>query len=175
MRVFNITAGQHRIVETDALPPHCPRRGFCLDCLRAARVRGAAGRRLQATLQTLCGMPLVDLHVSDLLNNQLPSHYDYTSQYDLLVFRRLAHAVNHRGRHRAARRPVARRVRRGGPPILRRIDTSPVGFAVFDQRAADRPPDRLRGARRLCRQLLRHARRESRAARATACPPARPT
>ena len=22
---------------------------------------------------------------------------------------------------------------RGGPPILRRIDTSPVGFAVFDQ------------------------------------------
>jgi magnesium transporter len=45
---------------------------------------------LQATLQALCGMQLVDLHISDLLNNQLPSHYDYTSQYDVLVFRRLA-------------------------------------------------------------------------------------
>jgi len=33
---------------------------------------------------------LLDLHVSDLINNQLPSHYDYTSQYDVLVFRRLA-------------------------------------------------------------------------------------
>jgi magnesium transporter len=41
-------------------------------------------------LQTLCGQQLVDLHISDLINNQLPSHYDYTSQYDVLVFRRLA-------------------------------------------------------------------------------------
>ena len=41
-------------------------------------------------LHTLCGQQLVDLHISDLINNQLPSHYDYTSQYDVLVFRRLA-------------------------------------------------------------------------------------
>ena len=41
-------------------------------------------------LQRWTGGQLVDLHVADLLNNQLPSHYDYTSWYDLLVFRRLA-------------------------------------------------------------------------------------
>jgi magnesium transporter len=45
---------------------------------------------LQAALQRWTGGTLVDLHVSDLLNNQLPSHFDYTSWYDLLVFRRLA-------------------------------------------------------------------------------------
>ena len=46
----------------------------------------------QQRLQDLCGAVLVDLHVSDLLNAQLPSRYDYTDSYDLLVFRRLAAA-----------------------------------------------------------------------------------
>ena len=45
--------------------------------------------QIQGALQALCGIQLVDLHISDLLNQQLPSRYDYTSQYDLLVFRRL--------------------------------------------------------------------------------------
>jgi hypothetical protein len=45
---------------------------------------------IQASLQQLTGQSLVDLHVSDLLNGQLPSRYDFTSHYDLLVFRRLA-------------------------------------------------------------------------------------
>lgn len=88
--------------------------------------------KIQAMLQALCGQQLVDLHISDLINNHLPSHYDYTSQYDVLVFRRLA----------AGSRPtdlenpgavLSREPSRGGPPILRRIDTSPVGFAVFDR------------------------------------------
>lgn len=48
---------------------------------------------IQATLQRLCGQQLVDLHVADLLNQQLPSRYDYTSQYDLLVFHRLTTAT----------------------------------------------------------------------------------
>ena len=32
---------------------------------------------IQATLQSVCGMQLVDLHISDLLNTYIPSHYDY--------------------------------------------------------------------------------------------------
>ncbi len=83
-------------------------------------------------LQNLCGVQLIDLHVSDLLNNQLPSHYDYTNEYDLLVFRRLARGrtetdVANPGQilHRASSK--------GGPPILRRIDTSPIGFLVLDR------------------------------------------
>jgi len=88
--------------------------------------------QLQATLQALTGMQLLDLHVSDLLNQQLPSRYDYTSQYDLLVFRRLAAgglAVDPAQPGQTLNHLPAR----GGPPILRRIDTSPVGFAVFDR------------------------------------------
>ncbi|MBU2287591.1 MAG: magnesium transporter CorA, partial [Gammaproteobacteria bacterium] len=44
---------------------------------------------IQRLLQARCDVQLVDLHVSDLLNDHLPSRYDYTSQYDVLVFRRL--------------------------------------------------------------------------------------
>ena len=84
---------------------------------------------IQATLQALCGVQLVDLHISDLLNPQLPSHYDYTSQYDMLIFRRLAAGAT----EAAAAPPGPAPSRRGGPPVLRRIDTSAVGFAVFDQ------------------------------------------
>ncbi len=86
---------------------------------------------IQAALQQRTGAQLLDLHVSDLLNQQLPSRYDFTSQYDLLVFRRLATgssgaAATPKDVHRTPQ-PT------GGPPILRRIDTSPVGFAIFDQ------------------------------------------
>ena len=81
---------------------------------------------IQASLQRLCNLQLVDLHVSDLLNAQLPSRYDFTSLYDLLVFRRLAASSA------AQQEPALTPVRRSGPPILRRIDTSPVGFVVLD-------------------------------------------
>ncbi len=88
--------------------------------------------QVQAMLQTLCGQQLVDLHISDLINNQLPSHYDYTSQYDVLVFRRLA-AGNRANDLEHPGEPLNHEPAKGGPPILRRIDTSPVGFAVFDR------------------------------------------
>ena len=48
---------------------------------------------VQSKLQTLCGLQLVDLHVSDLQSVQLPSHFDYTADYDLLVFRRLVTSI----------------------------------------------------------------------------------
>lgn len=85
---------------------------------------------LQAMLQRLCNVQLVDLHVSDLLNQQLPSRYDYTSQYDMLVFRRLASTQTLE--EAVLPQPLINKSKRGGPPILRRIDTSPVGFVVFD-------------------------------------------
>jgi len=89
---------------------------------------GAQLAPLQAALQALAGLQLMDLHVSDLLNTQLPSHYDYTSAYDLLVFRRLA-----AGTAADSQAPHAHHAKRSGPPILRRIDTSPVGFVVMDR------------------------------------------
>jgi len=86
---------------------------------------------LQSALQSLCRLQLLDLHLSDLLNAQLPSRFDFTSEYDLLVFRGLALAgapTEAPDSQRLNHLPV-----RGGPSILRRINTSPVGFVVFDR------------------------------------------
>ena len=131
MRVFHITPGQQRISETDALPTELPAQGFVwIACAR--REFEVLQAQIQATLQSLCGTPLVDLHVADLLNNQLPSHYDYTSVYDILVFRRLAAGQSETDMAQPGE-VLHERVKRGGPPVLRRIDTSPVGFAVFDK------------------------------------------
>ena len=88
MRVFTITHGNQGITETSTLPTALPAQGLVwIACAR--REFEVMQAQIQATLQNLCGTQLVDLHVSDLLSNQLPSHYDYTSQYDILVFRRL--------------------------------------------------------------------------------------
>ena len=89
MRIFTIT--QTRIGEAATLAEAlaAPRQGYLW--IACSRDEFAARQsEIQSALQKLCGMQLVDLHVSDLLNNFIPSHYDYTSQYDLLVFRRLA-------------------------------------------------------------------------------------
>ena len=129
MRVFHILPGS--VSESETLPSLPPAGGFVwVACGR--REFELEQRHIQATLQALGGVTLVDLHISDLLNNQLPSHFDYTSQYDVLVFRRLAagHSetdLEHPGE------VLTQSTRRGGPPVLRRIDTSPVGFAVFDR------------------------------------------
>lgn len=129
MRVFHVQTTS--VTESDGLPTQPPVSGF---------IWIACGRRefeleqghVQSTLLALGSVPLVDLHISDLLNNQLPSHYDYTAQYDTLVFRRLAAGqletdLAHPGE------PLHQPTKRSGPPVLKRIDTSPVGFAVFDR------------------------------------------
>lgn len=126
MRVFSISPGG--VSESDAPPQQLPPLGHVwIACTRQEFETGWP--QLQATLQALCSLQLVDLHVSDLLNAQLPSHFDYTSQYDLLVFRRLATGVG----QAVSRETDQGASRRSGPPILRHIDTSPVGFAVFER------------------------------------------
>ncbi len=125
MRVFSISPGG--VSESTVPPAQLPPIGHVwIACTRQELEAGWP--QLQTTLQALCDLQLVDLHISDLLNAQLPSHFDYTSQYDLLVFRRLATGTN-------APPAVGGRgaSRRNGPPVLRHIDTSPVGFAVFER------------------------------------------
>ena len=86
MRIFSISPSG--VTETDTLPTQLPAQGFVwLACARGEFE--AMHAQIQATLQALTGSTLVDLHISDLLNHQLPSRFDYTSLYDLLVFRRL--------------------------------------------------------------------------------------
>ena len=124
LRIFHIH--NTGVQELPGLPAQMPAQGFVwVACARPAFQERLT--EIQGSLQALAGQQLVELHVSDLLNAQLPSHYDYTSQYDLLVFRRLATA---QGQPPDEEAPPHKR---SGPPVLRRIDTSPVGFAVFDQ------------------------------------------
>lgn len=127
MRVFLISPTG--ITESEHLPDAVPPGGYVwIGCSRAEI--GTAQAAIQATLQNLCGSQLIDLHISDLLNQQLPSRYDYTGQYDVLVFRRLSASQPLADPSLPA--PTTKATgRRSGPPILRRIDTSPAGFAIF--------------------------------------------
>ncbi|MDT7834263.1 magnesium transporter CorA family protein [Aquabacterium sp. OR-4] len=126
MRIFHIHG--ERFTELPHLPEALPDEGF-IWVGSSRRVFELSVPKLQQALQRWGAGTLVDLHVSDLLNNQLPSQFDYTSWYDLLVFRRLAASPGsadlfvdeHHGTLAGARRALAA------------IDTSPVGFAVFDR------------------------------------------
>ncbi len=125
MRIFHV--GAEHFEELQALPAELPAHGF-LWVGSARRELEVGIAELQATLQRWELGVLVDLHVSDLINNQLPSHFDYTSWYDMMVFRRLAatHAAPGAAEEPQTTASLARRV-------LQSIDTSPVGFAVFDR------------------------------------------
>ena len=127
LRVFTVSDPQVHAVQQ--LPAALPAQGFVwLACTR--EFFDAERLSLQACLQALTGRNLLDLHVSDLLNPQLPSRFDFTSHYDMLVFRRLAARSDE---HPSEHHSIPNRANRSGPPVLRRIDTSPVGFAVFDR------------------------------------------
>ena len=130
LRIFHVQPTG--VAELSELPEAPPASGFLwLACARAAFQEQLP--TLQAALQQLAGMQLVDLHVSDLLNAQLPSRYDYTSQYDLLVFRRLATTPHAAPPDEPSPADAAHPAKRSGPLVLRRIDTNPVGFALLDQ------------------------------------------
>lgn len=127
MRVFHI--GADRFTELPGLPAQKPVSGFLWIGSSRAQFESKLPE-LQERLQAWEGGPLVDLHVSDLLNTQLPSQYDYTSWYDLLVFRRLlagssADKAAPSGKSSKAMLADARET-------LTSVETSPVGFALFD-------------------------------------------
>jgi Mg2+ and Co2+ transporter CorA len=126
MRIFHISGDQ--FAELPELPERLPTQGY-LWVGSARHEFELQVAQLQAALQRWTGGQLVDLHVSDLLNSQLPSNFDYTSWYDLLVFRRLAAggASTHKSGDDQPATPATARL------AMEAIDTSPVGFAVFDR------------------------------------------
>jgi magnesium transporter len=116
LRTFHLLSDQ--LVELPQLPAELPTKGFVWIGVARTALESTLPD-LQAALQRWTSSQLVDLHASDLLNTQLPSHFDYTSWYDVLVFRRLV----------ASSKADAANARR----TVEAIDTSPVGFAVFDR------------------------------------------
>ena len=126
MRVFHI--GAERLTELDALPAQLPAAGYLwVGCAR--REFETQVDALQSALLRWTGGQLVELHVSDLANEQLPSNFDSTSWYDLMVFRRLAAGGNNGGHAPVGDSDAAGAARQ----VLEAIDTSPVGFAIFDR------------------------------------------
>jgi magnesium transporter len=126
MRIFHIS--HEHFTELESLPEQLPATGY-LWIGSARREFEVNTATLQATLQRWTSGQLVDLHVSDLLNNQLPSHFEYTSWYDMLVFRRLAAGVGSSGLFLDDQHGTLASAREA----LNAIDTSPVGFALFDR------------------------------------------
>jgi magnesium transporter len=129
MRLFHLDAAH--IAEWPRLPESLPPSGYCWFAFSRREFELLQGV-VQGLLAHQGNAPVHELHWQDLLNNQLPSHHDASSGYSVMVFRRLAPgrsekdisspgAILHRSRGLT------------GPEILSRIDTSPIGFLLFDR------------------------------------------
>jgi len=126
MQIVEFTRGTLRFL--DAVPQQAPPDGFVWIFLDRDQLPGA-WPAVQSAAARLGGSALLDLHVRDLENPAHPSHYDYTSIYDLVVFRRLASAEE----VDAELPPDAQARRPAALASFFRIRTRAVGFVVFDR------------------------------------------
>jgi magnesium transporter len=138
MQILEFSADSLRFLE--AVPDAAPAGGFVWIYLDRDDFMQHISAVQQAA-QNLGGSALLDVHVQDLQNAAHPSHYDYTSIYDMIVFRRLATPAemlqeaeqeqaiaSYHGQASAPKRPNKK-----SQPILHRIGSKAVGFAVFDR------------------------------------------
>ncbi|HSV36258.1 MAG TPA: magnesium transporter CorA family protein [Ramlibacter sp.] len=124
MQVVEFGAGTLRFL--DGIPQQAPPDGFVWIYLERDSIEQHLAA-LQEACQRLGGSALLDLHIKDLANPAHPSDYDYTSVYDLVIFRRLASEQEVRAElapEALTTRPLA---------AFSRIRTRAVGFAVFDR------------------------------------------
>lgn len=127
MQIVEFAAGTLRFLES--VPDRAPADGFIWIYLERESLRDSLAS-LQQAAQRLGGSTLLDLHVQDLENQAHPSYYDYTSIYDVVIFRRLATSVE-----------VDAELRSDGTeldadaalPLFHRIRTRAVGFVAFDR------------------------------------------
>jgi len=138
VQIVEFTADSLRF--SDTLPAQAPADGFVWLFLDRDEFETHQAL-LQQAAQQLGGSALLDLHNQDLRNPVHPSHYDYTSIYDLIIFRRLATQVETRAEvehetaveayHGQSGQPRIKP--RGGLPAFNRISSRAVGFVVFDR------------------------------------------
>ncbi|MGC1174923.1 magnesium transporter CorA family protein [Polaromonas sp.] len=135
MQIVEFTADTLRF--SDAVPGKAPADGFVWVFVDRDEVETHQAL-LQQAAQQLGGSALLDLHRQDLANPLHPSHYDFTSIYDLVIFRRLATQAETRAEAEhdaavAAYHGQTRAKPRGGLPAFNRISSRAVGFVVFDR------------------------------------------
>jgi magnesium transporter len=136
MQIVIFTQGSLQFV--DQLPSSAPADGFVWVFTDREAIE-AELTKLQTVAQQVGGSVVLDLHAKDLGNAAHPSHYDYTSVYDLVIFRRLITATEaaeakseaefDNGKQGLAVKPARKR----GPPVFNRISTRAVGFVQFDK------------------------------------------
>lgn len=112
----------------DHVPAHPPEDGFLWLFLDRPALIDQWSVVQNAAL-CLGGSNLLDLHCKDLSNESHPSHYDFTSVYDLVLFRRLATAGEVQQEHASTADTMAHET----PGTFQRISTRALGFVVFDR------------------------------------------
>jgi len=148
MQIIEFADGTLRFLER--MPENAPPNGFIwIFTDRASFV--AESPVLQAAAQALGGSPLLDLHLKDLANSDHPSHYDYTSIYDLVIFRRLATDAETREESVVSAKP------RSTLAAFQRIATLAVGFIVFDRLLITVHPDGCYAANTFIQRYLQDA------------------
>jgi magnesium transporter len=124
MHIVEFAAGTLRFLER--LPLSLPAAGFIWIYLERDEL-GSETALLQQAAQSLGGSALLDLHLKDLANRSHPSNYDYTSVYDLVIFRRLASEPEVRAEDHG------QAAASGALAAFNRVRTRAVGFVVFDR------------------------------------------
>ena len=138
MQIIEFSADSLRF--SDALPAQAPSGGFVWIYFDRDEFDTHKPLMQQAARQ-LGGSGLLDLHSQDLASATHPSHYDYTSIYDLIIFRRLATEVETQAEDEHPAAVVAYHGQGGEPPVkaraglpaFNRISSRAVGFVVFDR------------------------------------------
>src|SRR5262249_33495786 len=125
MHIVEFTGGTLRFLEQ--LPAHAPAKGFIWVYLEREELEAEAAN-LQKVAQQLGGSPILAGHLADLDNAMHPSGYDYTSIYDLIVFRRLA-TDSEVQKETESSTPA----KRSELKTFARVRSRAVGFVVFDR------------------------------------------
>ncbi len=87
----------------------------------------AAPEAFHATVQHACGARIHDLHIQDAVNLQHPSYFDSTSDYDMLIFRKLVPGEGPPLADMAVNAPARSHSR------LHAIETRPITFFIFER------------------------------------------
>ena len=160
MRLVEFTADSLRFVEAPS--PTLPEDGFLWISLERDELP-AAWPLLQQAAHEIGGSPLLDLHCRDMANASHASYYDYTSVYDLVIFRRLA---TQQEVEQGLQDSDSAENGNGSAELHKRHDHSAfacihpltVGFAVFDQLLISVHPKGCHEANNIIRRLLEDAR-----------------
>jgi Mg2+ and Co2+ transporter CorA len=146
LQVVEFRPGTLRFLE--AVPQQAPQDGFIWIFLDREELQEQVAR-LQQAVQAIGGSTLLELHLKDLANRAHPSNYDYTSTYDLVIFRRLA-------TEQEVRAELGAEAVADNSPLAAfgRVRTRALGFVVFDRLLLSVHPAGCQSARSFIERYL---------------------